>query len=217
MFEVGGFVAGAGITLSTQVLLQFYVTPRVEARKRREDRWERDLVELTDLVAGELTKRANAASNSVNAYMYGLSRINDPDNPATKTPQMQELVAGWQAEAEATQSAFDDVAEGRVRLLLERVTKFSPGSRELAHAEQRSRGYQIAAMMTRSWTFFKHFDELPDGDKVERQWEDEHRKRQDLIKALAPLSGRPMPPRARFLERRRHKRKLRKTVPPVEE
>ena len=34
------------VTIAAALLIQFYVVPRVETRKRKEDRWERDVRDL---------------------------------------------------------------------------------------------------------------------------------------------------------------------------
>ena len=51
---VGTFVVGT----ATALLIQLYVVPRVETRKRREDRWERDVRELSELLTTLLSDRA---------------------------------------------------------------------------------------------------------------------------------------------------------------
>jgi hypothetical protein len=54
-------LVGAGLALISQTRVQLSVVPRVEARKRREDRWERDVLLLGELLTSELPDRASAA------------------------------------------------------------------------------------------------------------------------------------------------------------
>jgi hypothetical protein len=51
------FLLGAALTLA----VQFWVVPRVETRKRREDRWERDVLELGELLTTSLGRCAQEA------------------------------------------------------------------------------------------------------------------------------------------------------------
>jgi hypothetical protein len=50
MADLTPYIAGAGTTLVAQAVLQLYVVPRVELRKRREDRWEKAVVDLGALL-----------------------------------------------------------------------------------------------------------------------------------------------------------------------
>ena len=52
------FLVGVATALAVQWVVQFYIVPRVETRKRREDRWERNLLELGDLLTTQLAECA---------------------------------------------------------------------------------------------------------------------------------------------------------------
>src|SRR5580692_5252104 len=49
------YLAGAGSTLAVDFLIQVYVKPRTEGRSRRDERWERDVLDLGSLMAGEVS------------------------------------------------------------------------------------------------------------------------------------------------------------------
>src|SRR4051794_22733874 len=49
-----------GATLTVHLVIQFYAVPRVDTRKRQEDRWERDLLALGELLTFDYRKAADA-------------------------------------------------------------------------------------------------------------------------------------------------------------
>lgn len=53
------FLLTALLTLAVTLVIQFYAVPRVETRKRQEDRWERDLLALGELLTFEQPAAAN--------------------------------------------------------------------------------------------------------------------------------------------------------------
>jgi len=50
-----GAILGAVLTLASQLFIQLRVMPRVEARKRREDRWERAVRDFIELLRTSLS------------------------------------------------------------------------------------------------------------------------------------------------------------------
>jgi peptidoglycan biosynthesis protein MviN/MurJ (putative lipid II flippase) len=55
------FLVGAATALVVQLVIQLYVVPRVETRKRRKDRWERDVRELGELLTTSVGSRAQTS------------------------------------------------------------------------------------------------------------------------------------------------------------
>jgi hypothetical protein len=55
------YLVGAATALAVQLVVQLYIVPRVETRKRREDRWERNVLELGELLTSLLDRRASEA------------------------------------------------------------------------------------------------------------------------------------------------------------
>lgn len=53
-------ILGAALTLLATLIVQWFVVPWVEARKRREERWERYVLELGELVSFQLPMAAQA-------------------------------------------------------------------------------------------------------------------------------------------------------------
>jgi len=62
------FVLTAGLTL----LVQLYIVPRVETRKRRDDRWERNVLELGELLTTQVRRLAQEAhsAQSMVRFLY---------------------------------------------------------------------------------------------------------------------------------------------------
>jgi hypothetical protein len=52
------YLIGAATTLVVQIVLQFYVTPRVDTRRRRAERFEHDVLELGELLTSEVSARS---------------------------------------------------------------------------------------------------------------------------------------------------------------
>jgi hypothetical protein len=48
--DVWSLLLGAGLTLGSQATIQIWVIPKVEAGKRRADRWERNVLTLGELL-----------------------------------------------------------------------------------------------------------------------------------------------------------------------
>lgn len=62
------FLLTAGLTL----LVQLYIVPRVETRKRRDDRWERNVLELGELLTTQVRRLAQEArrAQSMVRFLY---------------------------------------------------------------------------------------------------------------------------------------------------
>jgi hypothetical protein len=55
------FLIGAALTLAVQIVLQFFITPRVDTRTRRSERFKRNVLDLGELLTSELEARAQQA------------------------------------------------------------------------------------------------------------------------------------------------------------
>src|SRR5260370_10250824 len=84
------YLLGAARALAVQLVIQFYVVPRVETRKRREDRWERDVLELGQLLAGLLTDLANDAHTAQLVHRSVRDEPSDEYDPALVKRQARE-------------------------------------------------------------------------------------------------------------------------------
>ena len=68
---------GAAAALAVQWVIQTYFVPKVESRKRREDRWERDVRELGDLLTTLVRRHANEAYLRQLTYRFLQQRLEE--------------------------------------------------------------------------------------------------------------------------------------------
>jgi hypothetical protein len=108
---VGALVIGAGLgaalSLAVQAVIQLYVVPRPEVRKRREDRWERDVRELSELITTQLSERAANAWDAQAIFREKRQDGGDVD-PA--------VLAHCALDVQRSMWAFRDIAHARMNL-----------------------------------------------------------------------------------------------------
>lgn len=129
MADVVPYLLGAGTTLVAQTVLQLYVVPTSDLRKRREDRWEQALVDLGDFLAQDASSLGARAMNATTELAAGLPEATVDDTTAAMR-------------------AFRLVVNGRVRMLADRVISLAPehpSIRAFEHALHEYRG-AVAAL-----------------------------------------------------------------------
>ncbi len=189
---------GAVLTLLAQAVLQLRVVPRVEARKRREDRWERDVLALGELLTADVPPLSSTASAAAIRHAYVRGRAFDenalPQQRATAESQFDDtyeaLVAAW--------SAFEAKAGVRVSWLSKRIEQQAPTSGAIkrfvrtgdlyrgAHA-QVARATVMGLIVSTERVDPKHLDAL---------WQAERDARDALVMAVEELATLPAPPRS---------------------
>lgn len=105
-------VIGAGLAMLAQAVVQLRVVPRVEARKRREDRWERDVLALGELLTAELPDRATAARRE----QWFLQLMNSLHPGEDKAAEHAEVVRGLVEKASEAVQSYEAVAKTRVHI-----------------------------------------------------------------------------------------------------
>lgn len=70
----------AALTLAATLFIQFYVVPLVETRKRREDRWERDLLTLGELLTFDYPDARSAMARAASFVQVMLDIEVDPNS-----------------------------------------------------------------------------------------------------------------------------------------
>jgi hypothetical protein len=75
----------AAITLLATVWVQLYVIPRVETRKRRDDRWERDVLALGELLTFEQPAAASALAHALDWKAVLSNQLDDLHEGALAT------------------------------------------------------------------------------------------------------------------------------------
>jgi hypothetical protein len=156
----------------------------VETRKRREDRWERDVRELGDLLTTELDERAREAQVG-----QGLFRDLRQLEPKPGLAQSRERQA---EEARQAAWAFEDLLSKRIKWLAARIEKIAPKAPAIVkfHAAwSRYRAQVIIAQVVRPQ------DDDRTDDAFEEAWQKERDARRALLEQVELLADKRRPPR----------------------
>lgn len=170
-----------------QAVVQLRVVPSVEARKRREDRWERDVLALGELLTAELPDRATAARGE----QWFLQLINSFQPAEAKAAEHAEVVRGLVEKASEAVQNYEAMAKTRVRWLVQRIVSLAP------HSDELQRFYFVYAKFSLASVACTGYNRPIDGydeDTFEREWKGEERTRGDLTSAVELLAS-GMPPR----------------------
>lgn len=176
------YVIGAASALVTalvvQLVVQFWVVPKVETRKRREDRWERDVRELYSLVAISLPELANDAWAAQALYIDASS---DPELDAKELAKEQ---------GKATR-VYGSFIGSEMDMQIDRVLSINPKASELAKLEKLYKGYEHRSVFVRGLPK-PGTDALEELDKT---WGKEGEARKALTAQVKLLAYMRRPPR----------------------
>lgn len=171
------FIAGT----ATALLIQLYVVPRVETRKRREDRWERWVLELGELLTGSVAD--HAADLHAAQLVYREARDRKDDYTPGQRRQLKR-------EAEQANFAYGSLISTQVDWLVERVVSISPKAREIVQFQKAWWNYEMATVFVRP---------LPEHDtsaedQFDEAWKVDRDSRKELIAEVKVLAILPHPP-----------------------
>lgn len=199
---------GAVLAMAAQAVVQLRIVPRVEARKRREDRWEKDVLALGELLTAELPDRANDA-RSAQYVLQGVSA--DLDARGVEPAHRREVERELREEANRCVKSYKALARTRVQWLVNRIVGIAPQHVEVEKfIVLHTRFYMVSTMCTHYARPERDFDE----ERFERYWKDEGKLRKELTAAVEELIGNPPPRnpskvqrvRRRLAERRKIRR-----------
>jgi hypothetical protein len=183
-----GAAVGAILTLVAQVVIQLYIVPRVETRKRREDRWERNVLELGELLTNQLRQRA-AEARAAQGTFRAVRQLEG------RTDVNQERVARFKSEdslkANQATRAYYELVHTRLLWLVDRIRSFSLAD-EIGQFASVARRYQLRGWDVDSWS---EDDERTD-TAFEEAWDQEYKARTALMKHVNLLANLEHPPRA---------------------
>ena len=170
---------GALAALAAQLVIQLYVVPRVETRKRREDRWERDVRELGQLLTTSLTDQANELYAAQLVYR---DARNTSGNPA--------LIAQLAKEGEQVVFGYGSLMNTQVDWLIAQILRLDQEAPEIERLDAAWLDYRIRTIEVRP---------LPDhdtrtDDEFDKSWEKERAARKALIDQVKVLADLPRPP-----------------------
>jgi len=140
MQNVGSVVIGALIALVGTVLVQLWLVPLVESRKRREQRWEADVRALGEALIFSEPEATSKVRSELSYRILLAADLEDED------PKRVEAMRREQDEAlERAWSAHQQI-RSQVVWLVDRVMAIAPGSRALEALEASVLKYRLAHM-----------------------------------------------------------------------
>jgi hypothetical protein len=181
------FLIGAALTLAVQIVLQFFITPRVDTRRRHEERFERNVLDLGELLTSELEGRAHQAL--LEQSLYRAIRQKAESGELQTTRGMDEQAR------KAQQLTWDFMGFVRVRIywLAERIMAFTPTADEIIKFQIAAMRYLTNARGVAGWS---KDDERTEAE-FEAAWQAEREARSKLTEQVKLLASMQHPPRAR--------------------
>jgi hypothetical protein len=210
------YLIGAASAFAVQFLIQIYVVPRVETRKRREERWEKDVLDLGELLSTtvqEAAVKARAAQQFVRV-------VNDfPLGPDDSVDERDRILAQRQADALQDTRVFNDLVHFRTDWIADRITDFQIKSDKIFAFALASFQYQANILSIRGSMY--SYQEMAEDD-FNDMWQAEWSARTGMLKEIKSLARLRHPPRASLRRQIRHlkntiKKRLRREPKPSEQ
>jgi hypothetical protein len=174
------------LALTSQLVVQLYVVPRAEARKRREDRWERDVLALGELLTAEMPARAIDMRSAQWILRLVSHEVQQGDAERSNGQELkQDLLDG----TDEVVRRYTAIAHTRMAWLVKRIVGFAPRNAMLVRFQMLHEQFQDAsAVCTLQAGPGGTFDEVA----FDKSWSDERQRREDLTAAVEELaSGTP--------------------------
>jgi hypothetical protein len=189
------YLAGAASAFVVQFLIQVYVAPLVETRKRRLERWEKDVLDLGDLLSVSVRDEARQAMSNQFAWRSAKEMVSSADYDQA-TVDAYGLKCSVNAR-EATRN-FKDLVDLRAEWLMDRITFYRPSDQVTKFTQAHLR-YRLHLL--------KHSDgqwrELPD-EGWDAWWTEHNSLLYGLILDLRRLGSDRHPLRISWRARLRH-------------
>ncbi len=206
------FLVGAVTALAVEIVIQLYVVPRVETRKRRVDRFERNVLELGEL----LTSALRHSVYDARFEQSFLRMLRDREyGPELDRASVARGITEQAAKARQATSAFTDLVHSRYNWMFGRIAAFSPAAPEMAKFQIAAMRYGLRALKIGEW---HASDDRPE-DAFEEVWQQEQAARHELIEQVTLLADMRHPPhrslfhQLRMWWRRKHQKP--QPVPPA--
>jgi hypothetical protein len=181
---------GAAFAFLFSLAIQLIVVPRVEARKRREERWERDVLTLGELLTAELPSLASKARTD--AYVMHMISTDLAEAEDVDSGRRDRVVKDLQEGARESMARYQAVADVRIGWLVDRIVSLDPAAAELRLLEGHWISFDLASKSFSLWDWPDlDFSE----DKFNRAWERQKKGLSDLTTAVVKLASLPHPPR----------------------
>jgi hypothetical protein len=181
-----GAILGAALALASQLFLRLRVEPGVDARKRWEDRWERNVRDLIELLMTSLNDRASSA-HGVQEVFSCLGAAQDA--PGQDRDGIAKLRADHAWEVRKATRAFADLAYVRVAMLIREIVGPMATADEVIQLGTLAQKYWTRVEAVNAWSQDDTYEEIED------RWDDEFQARADLICQAGLLVDLGHPPR----------------------
>jgi hypothetical protein len=173
------YLAGAASAFVVQFLIQVYVVPLVETRRRRLERWEKDVLDLGELLSGTVGDAALQARSDQFSVRLVQQMVGSPDfDPAF----VERELSKYRTAARQATSSFQAQANSRADWLMDRITMYRP-SNLVVKFTQASLRYRVHVIKPAPDEWWKLSDE-----DWEAWWDEEVRLRTELISAVRQLT-----------------------------
>lgn len=222
MDTVGPLLLGALLTLLAQAVLQLRIIPRVEARKRREDRWEKDVRALGELLTGEVPEAARVAYVAARAVWSTHYALHHPRVLPNKVDELNLLLHEQRDAVTETRQAVIDLAHVRVGWLVRRTVAIDPDAPVFAALSLQAQAHRFSVIglfdhpepAENRKLLSKDYDRQHERDLLSSwdTWEREERERNKLLELVEGMADRP-PPRRAAVRLRPRRRRARRAVP----
>lgn len=186
-------------TLVVHLTIQFYAVPRVETRKRREDRWERDLLALGELLTFE---QPQAADSMFQALTLRRALAQWREEPDTNKVRLDQLSAENDEHIREYVDAYRRMA-ARIDWLADSATtfnKYADGMRPFVRALL---FYRLASREAEGLGIGAYADDLA-REEFDRIRDDERQSVRAMVMSIKALIGHP-PPQTSLSKRARQR------------
>lgn len=130
----------AALALSAALVVQVYVVPFVESRKRREQRWEEDVRKLGELLLFTQPK----AFQAMRLVLLTAAHLASPPQVADSS-RVAQLTRDNRDELRRASAELDEV-DDQIRWLTDRIVSFAPRSQLAMNLQGRAAYYQVQGL-----------------------------------------------------------------------
>jgi len=188
--ELVPYLAGAASAFAAQFLIQVFVDPRVESRKRRDERWEKDVIDLGDLLTGPLRDAAQKVHSEQLLLLGACDFPAGTMDPPEKREMRERAISEQKQKTRDAVGAFVDLVHTRVDWMMQKVIGFRTDSKTTLPFMRAIISYSLIV----SSIALLQADEVSVAD-LEQAWSTEWEHRTEMISQVKALALQPHAPR----------------------
>ena len=193
------YLLGAASAFAVQFLIEIYVVPRVDTRKRREERWEKDVLDFGELLSTsvqELAGKARGAQWMVQLVSSGQLKPDYSDD------QLDAYLAELRRDSQQATREFTELMSVRPDWIADRIIEFRANSDQIAEFGLAWRRYRLNLLNIEA----TKYGEVPESD-FEAYWDSERTLRTGLLSQVKALGRLRHPPRSSWRTQVRYLRR----------